>query len=404
MHVLFHKKGYIAVADPEDGCGKMARPPPNISYVDPSKWIALIKRSPSRFGNCSFDVKVLNAQNAGFSAVIIYNSESDNLIKMSSNGMIPIQIPSVFVGHSTGLEISKYFTYMNKTYALINNDDSDLNYLLIPFVSVVTICFLVAVCIFVIKLALHCHRVRKNRVPRSALRKIPTKKYQKTDKYDTCPICLNEYEEGVKIRLLLCEHVYHIECIDKWLLRNNRFCPVCKRRVLPGGESDSENENENSTTATDTRPLVRDVDEHRANEDEQTDERSHLLVSEQRRHSNNGAEDADSVLTNSATFGAACHRHNNSSVTNLTSNSTVLNNDITSLNNHMTNSVASSTQMNAIGAGASGGMASSSKYGSISSINKRSEQHENEAFINDALTQRYFILTMHLFLYKFLLM
>jgi hypothetical protein len=383
------------VALPEDGCGRMARPPPNISYVDPGKWIALIKRSPSRFGNCSFDVKVLNAQSAGFAAVIIYNSESDNLIKMSSNGMVPILIPSVFVGHSTGLEISKYFTFVNKTYAIINNDDSDLNYLLIPFVSVVTICFLVAICIFIIKLALHCHKVRKNRVPKSALRKIPTKKYQKTDKYDTCPICLNEYEEGVKIRLLPCEHVYHIECIDKWLLRNNRFCPVCKRRVLPGGESDSENENENSTTITNTRGMVREVDENRANEDEDTDERSHLLVNPR-----NSTEDTDSMLTTSATFNAAGHHtHNNSSVTNLTSNSTVLlmNNDLTSLNNHMTNSIASSTQMmmmNASGVGgggsASGGMASSSKYGSISSINKqRGELHENEAFINDAFTQRY---------------
>ena len=55
-------------------------------------------------------------------------------------------------------------------------------------------------------MALHCHKIRKNRFPRSALKKIPTKKYQKTDKYDTCPICLNEYEEGVKIRILPCEH------------------------------------------------------------------------------------------------------------------------------------------------------------------------------------------------------
>lgn len=53
---------------------------------------------------------------------------------------------------------------------------------------------------------MHCHKIRKNRFPKSELKKIPTKKYQKTDKYDTCPICLNEYEEGVKIRILPCEH------------------------------------------------------------------------------------------------------------------------------------------------------------------------------------------------------
>ena len=58
----------------------------------------------------------------------------------------------------------------------------------------------------IVKFSLHCHKIRKNRFPKSELKKIPTKKYQKTDKYDTCPICLNEYEEGVKIRILPCEH------------------------------------------------------------------------------------------------------------------------------------------------------------------------------------------------------
>lgn len=56
------------------------------------------------------------------------------------------------------------------------------------------------------KFAIHFYKLRKNRFPKSALKKIPTKKYQKSDKYDTCPICLNEYEEGVKIRILPCEH------------------------------------------------------------------------------------------------------------------------------------------------------------------------------------------------------
>lgn len=135
------------------------QPPPNVSYVDPKKWIALIMRTPSLFGNCSFDLKVHNAQRAGFSAVIIYNSESDNLIKMSSSGSFSILIPAVFVGHSSGVEIGQYYTYANRTYAVIYNDDSDINYLLIPFISVVSICFLIAVCIFVRYFWLVCDSV-----------------------------------------------------------------------------------------------------------------------------------------------------------------------------------------------------------------------------------------------------
>ena len=136
------------MAKPLNGCSQMERPP-NASWVDPKKWIALIMRTPSLFGNCSFDLKVYNAQRAGFAAVIIFNSESDSLIKMSSSGSFSIHIPAVFIGHSNGIEIAQAYTYSNHTYAVLFNDDSDINYLLIPFISVVSICFLIAVCIFV---------------------------------------------------------------------------------------------------------------------------------------------------------------------------------------------------------------------------------------------------------------
>lgn len=47
---------------------------------------------------------------------------------------------------------------------------------------------------------------------------------------------------------------YHVKCIDPWLLKNKKTCPVCKRRVIPGqdAESDSESDEENSTSATPT--------------------------------------------------------------------------------------------------------------------------------------------------------
>lgn len=346
-------EGYINLANPSTGCSKID-PPPNISYVDPSKWIALIQRTPTIFGNCSFDVKVFNAQLAGYSAVIIYNSDGDGLIKMSSNNYYKIKIPSAFIGHTNGIEIKNNFTYDRLYYVNISGD-SDFSYFLIPFVSVVCVCFLTAVCIFGIKLILHCRKIRKNRFPRSALKKIPTKKYQKTDKYDTCPICLNEYEEGVKIRILPCEHVYHIECIDKWLLRNNRLCPVCKRRVIPG-DSESENEETSGTSSTDpeTQPLLV---ENEANDQDETNESTRLIQPINQ-------EDNSSVLTTSTNL------NNLTSASNLTS---LNNNEISSLNNHMTRSITSQIKIDNTGPtilGQTRDLATSaSRYGSISSIN-----------------------------------
>ena len=60
--------------------------------------IALIKR-----GTCEFGVKVLNAQNAGAVAAIIYNNAGDELVSMgpgASGGSVTI--PSLFVAGSTG--------------------------------------------------------------------------------------------------------------------------------------------------------------------------------------------------------------------------------------------------------------------------------------------------------------
>jgi hypothetical protein len=43
-------------------------------------------------------------------------------------------------------------------------------------------------------------------------------------------VCLSEYERGDVLRTLPCFHSYHRDCIDKWLLQNNK-CPMCKFAV-----------------------------------------------------------------------------------------------------------------------------------------------------------------------------
>ncbi|XP_010537938.1 PREDICTED: E3 ubiquitin-protein ligase At1g63170 [Tarenaya hassleriana] len=48
-----------------------------------------------------------------------------------------------------------------------------------------------------------------------------------------CCICLARYADNDELRELPCTHVFHVECVDKWL-KINATCPLCKSEI---GES-----------------------------------------------------------------------------------------------------------------------------------------------------------------------
>lgn len=59
---------------------------------------------------------------------------------------------------------------------------------------------------------------------------------------DTCAVCLGDLEDDDEIRELRnCNHVFHRDCIDRWLEYecrggdedNHRTCPLCRTPLLP---------------------------------------------------------------------------------------------------------------------------------------------------------------------------
>jgi E3 ubiquitin-protein ligase RNF13 len=69
--------GSIQIADPLDACHKLTKEAPKVhGHVLP---FALLIR-----GNCTFDHKVKNAQDAGYKAAIVYDNEDDGSL-VSSN-------------------------------------------------------------------------------------------------------------------------------------------------------------------------------------------------------------------------------------------------------------------------------------------------------------------------------
>ncbi|KAL5772743.1 hypothetical protein ACOSP7_012354 [Xanthoceras sorbifolium] len=73
--------------------------------------------------------------------------------------------------------------------------------------------------------------------PESVVDSFPLKSHKKAEKAESgddveqCYICLAEYEEGDKIRVLPCHHEYHMSCVDKWLKEIHGVCPLCRGDV-----------------------------------------------------------------------------------------------------------------------------------------------------------------------------
>ncbi|KAK7387502.1 hypothetical protein VNO78_28355 [Psophocarpus tetragonolobus] len=50
-----------------------------------------------------------------------------------------------------------------------------------------------------------------------------------------CRVCLSEFQEGEKLRKLICQHTFHRDCLDKWLQLQQHWatCPLCRKQVVP---------------------------------------------------------------------------------------------------------------------------------------------------------------------------
>ena len=70
-----------------------------------------------------------------------------------------------------------------------------------------------------------------------------------------CSVCTDEFVKGQDVRVLPCNHKFHPECIDPWLLNVSGTCPLCRVDLRPtashgghgGGETGEEHEDGSNT-------------------------------------------------------------------------------------------------------------------------------------------------------------
>jgi len=223
--------GSLRSADPANACA----PIKSSSGKGPGMAFVLIAR-----GNCSFEDKVLAAQEAGFDAAVVYDDEEKSSLYSMVGDSEDIHIPAVFVSKIAG-ETLKKFAKGEDGECCINSsmDETAGTVLVMSFVSLVVIISVLASFLFARNCRLLRHGV-DNRPPyikKHVVEKLPRSVYKAQcssgNNFDeACAICLEDYDNGDMLRLLPCKHEFHVACIDPWLTKWGTFCPVCKLEVI----------------------------------------------------------------------------------------------------------------------------------------------------------------------------
>ncbi|VDM39762.1 unnamed protein product [Toxocara canis] len=196
-------------------------------------------------GNCSFSEKAYYAQTGRpepYRAIVIYNEPGEPPLPMQGSKYADeVTIPVAMVSYACMQSVmGRYPPEHGYVVALrVIPGYYDFIKYLAPFVAVVGFCFIVLFVSLVVRVCRERRRIARKRLSRSNLKKLPTKKYRKGDQPETCAVCLDDFVEGEKLRILPCKHAYHCKCIDPWLTKNRKVCPICKRKVCSTGDSDS---------------------------------------------------------------------------------------------------------------------------------------------------------------------
>ncbi|XVF52945.1 hypothetical protein PTKIN_Ptkin05aG0058500 [Pterospermum kingtungense] len=88
---------------------------------------------------------------------------------------------------------------------------------------------------------------RRRSIPVSALlirELLPVVKFSDlVDPPESCAVCLYDFEGDDEIRRLTnCRHIFHRNCLDRWMGYDQKTCPLCRTCFVPDDMQDTFNE------------------------------------------------------------------------------------------------------------------------------------------------------------------
>lgn len=233
--------GALEIADPADACSALRRRGVRLSGngngngngTDLMRFALIVR------GNCSFQDKIVNAQIAGFRAVIVYDDrEKVDLVYMMVDPK-DITIPAVFVSNEAGQSLKEHAQVGTGECCIYETRvETGWTVLAISFISLIVIFGILALTLFVPRRLLYwrgrTHHVKH--VDDKIVAELPSFAFnsaRSSDKYtrEVCAICLEDYKDGEILKSLPCQHEFHLGCVESWLKKGGLFCPVCKHDV-----------------------------------------------------------------------------------------------------------------------------------------------------------------------------
>ncbi|NXF32775.1 RN128 ligase, partial [Nyctibius bracteatus] len=224
-------------------------------------WIALIER-----GNCSFAEKITIAARRGAAAVVIYNvqGKGNRTLPMSHFGAE--NIVAIMIGNLKGMEILHRIESGKKVFMVIEVGEKHG-----PWMHQYSI-FFISMAFFIITAATMTYftfySAQRLRIARAlsrdqrqlkartkkAIEKLQLRTLKNEDKEtdpngDSCAVCIEQYKPNEVVRTLACNHLFHKNCVDPWLLEH-RTCPMCKYDILRGLGVETDEEGMESVRAT----------------------------------------------------------------------------------------------------------------------------------------------------------